>query len=36
MEKYTDAELLIIAFEAADVITASGEVGEDPEFTPIG
>ncbi len=36
MEKYTDAELQIVAFEAEDVITASGVVGEDPEFTPIG
>ena len=36
MEKYTDAELQIVAFEAEDVITTSGVVGDDPEFTPIG
>ncbi len=31
MERYTEAELQIIAFEAEDVITTS-----DPETTPLG
>jgi hypothetical protein len=34
MAKYTEAELMIIAFDAEDVITASGDIeipgGDDP------
>ena len=37
MEKYTAAELQIVAFEACDVITGSGEIyTPDPDETEFG
>ena len=38
MEKYVELEMEVIAFDSEDVITASGERGNDPTFPeiPIG
>ncbi len=38
MEKYVELEMEVIAFDSEDVITTSGEGGNDPTFPeiPIG